>query len=153
MKIPEKNASFEIGVLMDFPVPDVVAGVRSYCDEHGIAVDARWSVRGDWVVTDAGWDGVIYKIASNQADSLRERVKGWQIKKVSLLPDDEADLVCNDYYMAGAMAAEELMASGIKRVLVINYSDSYVDDYFCRGCVDQLLPDRRCAKGARYSEA
>ncbi|GAA5496704.1 HTH-type transcriptional activator RhaR [Rubritalea halochordaticola] len=138
MKSPVRENSLEIGVVMDFPDPDVVAGVRSYCDENGIAVDARWSVRGDWVVKEPGWDGVIYKIASYTADALRERVKGWQIKKVSLLPDGENDLVSHDYYLAGGMAADEFMASGVQRVLVLNYSSAFVDNYYSKGCMDQL---------------
>ena len=45
-----------IGVLMDFLVPGVIDGAGAYAREHGLRIDARWSVRADWVAGRA-WVG------------------------------------------------------------------------------------------------
>lgn len=131
--------ALEIGIVMDFPILEVVQGVRSYCDEKGIKVDARWSVRGDWVPKEVDWNGVIYKIVSNDSDALRERISKWHIEKVSLLPEGDEYLVCNDYAQAGVLAAEEFLAAGVKRILAVDYSVSEVSHQFISGCLEKMF--------------
>lgn len=132
-------SSFEIGVVMDFPSTEIVDGVRSYCDEHSIWVDARWSIRGDWVISDPDWNGVIYKIADLRDTRLVERVSSWDMQKVSLMESHEPLSVVEDHYQMGVLAAEELIRCGQRKLWCVLLSDSPVDMKFTQGCADQML--------------
>jgi len=54
-----------IGLVMDFFNPRLLEGARTYASEHGIQLDARWSVRGDWLPTNIHWDGVLHGLADD----------------------------------------------------------------------------------------
>jgi len=121
-----------IGLVMDFFNPRLLEGARTYAEEHNLRLDARWSVRGDWLPNDMAWDGLIHGIVDNPA--LIRRLKKLSIPAVGLVAESAEFCVVPDYKACGQLAIEELARYGVAHVLLDpEYSASPLDLNFNRG--------------------
>lgn len=107
---------------MDYYQPAKVAGASAFLKSQGWRLDARWSVRPDWMPEKQDWDGVL--ISCSDQDSFLHRVEklgiplvhlsGWQGKRALPRIDwDEHAAVC--------LALDEFQANGLSRLLIPNY--------------------------------
>lgn len=136
----ETTNPITIGLVLDFFNPKILDGAHAYTEEHGINLDARWSVRGDWTPQKPGWDGVIYGVVDDE--KLRKRINRWKIPKVSLIPHPNDDWqVIPDYTQCGILAANELVQSGATSLFSPIVSDRIIDQQFTLG-VSQLAREK-----------
>ena len=118
--------------MLDFFNPQILDGADAYTKEHGLHLDARWSVRGDWTPKKPGWDGVIYGVIED--NKLIERIQKWKIPKVSLMPDTiEEWKVDPGYEQCGMLAANEAIQEGATSLLNIVISNRKIDLQFSQG--------------------
>lgn len=121
-----------IGLVLDFFNPKILEGAYAYFEQHGIRLDARWSVRGDWTPKKPGWDGVIYSVVDNA--ELHARIQQWRMPKVSLTAETEdACVVIPDYIQCGVLAAKELVDAGAAGLMNITASTREIDTQFTHG--------------------
>lgn len=52
-----------MGLLMDFMLPAIIDGAGAYVRQHALRLDARWSVRADWMPEQPAWDGLLADVA------------------------------------------------------------------------------------------
>ncbi len=105
-----------IGLVMDFFNPRLLEGARTYAEEHNLRLDARWSVRGDWLPDEILWDGLIHGVVDNPA--LVRRLKKLSIPAVGLVARSAEFCVIPDYKACGRLAIEELARYGVAHVLL-----------------------------------
>jgi LacI family transcriptional regulator len=105
-----------IGLVMDFFNPRLLEGARAYAEEHNLRLDARWSVRGDWLPNEVPWDGLLHGIVDNPA--LLRRLKKLSIPAVGLVAGTADPCVVPDYKACGRLAIEELVRCGIAHLLL-----------------------------------
>lgn len=106
-----------IGVVMDYFDPDLIQGAGAYAREHGLHLDARWSVRADWMPQKPPWDGVLVNLIDMENAYLR--VEGLNLPTLHLggwLGKKARPRVEPDYAECGRLAAEEFHRLGISRV-------------------------------------
>ena len=123
-----------IGLVMDFLMPSIIDGAGAYAREHGLRLDARWSVRADWMPEKPGWDGVLLHLVD--MESAHERAAALGVPMVHLsgwfgsraLPRVECD-----YAACGVLAAEEFRRLGLSRVAGRNGIRSSIDWRSYRG--------------------
>lgn len=120
-----------IGLVTDFFNPKLLEGARAYAEEHNLQLDARWSVRGDWLPKWIQWDGLLHSLV-DQPDLLH-RLKNISIPSIGLVEGSAEFCVTTDYEVCGQLAAEELIRCGVSRILIIEASLSAVDVNFARG--------------------
>ena len=126
------NTPKTIGLVSDFFNPEILEGAHAYTKEHGLFLDARWSVRGDWTPQKPGWDGVIYSIVDDS--KLMKRIQKWKIPKVSLILDIVEDWsVDPDYEQCGVLAANEAIQAGATTLLNVAVSNRKIDVRFAQG--------------------
>ncbi|MCK4563848.1 MAG: helix-turn-helix domain-containing protein [Verrucomicrobia bacterium] len=127
-----------IGLVMDFFNPRLLEGARTYAEEHNLRLDARWSVRGDWLPNDIPWDGLLHGIVDNPA--LVRRLKKLSIPAVGLVAGSAEFCVVPDYKACGQLAIEELVRYGIAHVLLDpEFTTSPLDFNFNRGAYSAAL--------------
>jgi len=105
-----------IGLVMDFFNPQLLEGARTYAEEHNLRLDARWSVRGDWLPDNIAWDGLLHGIVDNRA--LLRRLKKLPIPAVGLVAESAKFCVTPDYKACGRLAIKELARYGVAHVLL-----------------------------------
>lgn len=121
-----------IGLVMDFFNPQLLEGARTYAEEHNLRLDARWSVRGDWLPNNMTWDGLLHGIVDTP--TLLRRLKKQSIPAVGLVAGTSDFCVVPDYKACGQLAIEELARYGVAHVLLDSeYSTRPLDLNFNRG--------------------
>ncbi|MFC4992239.1 helix-turn-helix domain-containing protein [Rubritalea tangerina] len=125
-----------IGLVMDFFNPKLLEGAQAYCVEHGLLLDARWSVRGDWAPKDIKWDGVIFGLVDQEA--ILERMRALRIPSMDLVREGSAQSVTPDYQACGRMAVEELLRVGVKAMLIPVLSPRQLDQKFAQGAQEAV---------------
>jgi LacI family transcriptional regulator len=126
-----------IGLLMDFFRPEILEGVRAYCNEHGLLLDARWSVRADWMEEDVGWDGLVFSLVDQP--KVAARIKGWNIAKVSLHPLAGCPSVTTDWRACGMLTVDALLEVERRPVLGVVWDrPESMPHEFAAGCVERL---------------
>jgi LacI family transcriptional regulator len=104
---------FVFGVVMDYFRPGIVEGAGAYARAYGLRMDGRWSVRGDWMPNQPGWDGVLVHFLDMEDAFARVRALGKPMVKLD--PDEQGWVVAADYRECGRMAFKELSEAGIER--------------------------------------
>lgn len=130
----EVQRSPVIGMLMDFLVPPMIDGAGAYARQHGIRLDARWSVRADWMPERPDWDGVLVHLVD--MEHAHQRAAGLGLPMVHLsgwLGNRALPRVDCDYAACGLMAAEEFRRLGLRRVAGMSGSRSGADFRSYRG--------------------
>jgi LacI family transcriptional regulator len=102
---------------MDFMIPAIIEGAGAYTRQHGLRLDARWSVRADWMPEQPGWDGLLVHLVDTESAYLRAKALGLPMLHLSgWLGERSKPRVECDYAACGAMAAEEFRSLGLHRV-------------------------------------
>ena len=122
-----------IGLVMDYFNPQLLEGARTYAGEHGIQLDARWSVRGDWLPTHIHWDGILHGLVDHPQTV--EQIKKSNLPMIELASTDSACAVIPDYAACGEMAVDELLKLGILHLCIVNISSRLIDQVFREGAI------------------
>jgi len=117
-----------IGLVMDFFNPKLLEGAKTYTKAHGLRLDARWSVRGDWIPDQLNWDGVLYGLVDHVATS--QQIKNSKLPSIALVADDPGYSVIPDYCTCGQMAVNELVRYGVRHILTLKLSPRFLDQAF-----------------------
>ncbi|NWK57442.1 helix-turn-helix domain-containing protein [Verrucomicrobiaceae bacterium N1E253] len=128
-----KDSSFTLGLVMDFFNPKLLEGARAYCEEQHIRLDARWSVRGDWLPEKLSWNGVLHGLV--EASAVSERLAQTTLPALALTADESSLAVIPDYYRCGQLAAEELLCYGAEHLLLAKLSHRFLDRRFFDGAL------------------
>ena len=131
MQVPTKKT---IGLVMDFFNPKLLEGAQAYCSEQELQLDARWSVRGDWIPEKLVWDGVIYGLV-DQAEVL-ERMRGETMPSLDLVGDGDGPSLIPDHFSCGQLAVHELARCGVKYVFIPQFIEREIDQNFTRGAME-----------------
>ncbi len=132
------NKRKTIGLLSNFFSKRILDGAHDYARQNDINIDARWSVRGEWVPLKPGWDGLVYMVVDDPR--LLKKVNSLKIPKVSLRTHlEESWKVIPNYENSGRLAAEELISSGVKSILTIEVSKREIDQNFAKGVQQECL--------------
>lgn len=105
---------------MDYYLPGLVAGADAFCKNEGWQLDARWSVRPDWLPQRLAWDGVLVSIVDQQA--LMDRVKLLGLPTVHLsgwMGTQALPRVDWDEVASVRLALDELQALNLKHLLIL----------------------------------
>lgn len=106
-----------IGVVMDFFRPGVVEGAGAFARTQELRIDARWSVRADWMPDRPEWDGVITHFVDTPRRAGSGRVEALGVPEVSLNPDTRNGAVVSvDYAVCGELALGEFVRCGLRTV-------------------------------------
>lgn len=119
---------------MDFFRPAVIEGAGAYAREKGIRLDARWSVRADWMPEHPGWHGVLAHFTDMEA--VYERVVSLGVPVVHLsgwLGGAAFPRVQHDFAACARLAVEEFAKLGLKRVAAMDYRAFSIDLQSYRG--------------------
>lgn len=100
---------------------------------HLLALDARWSVRGDWLPDKLNWDGILRGMVDRSGVSTH--LDKLSIPTVALTADETSLYVVPDYSACGLLAAEELLRYGVKHLLIPQLSPRALDLDFFQGAV------------------
>lgn len=122
-----------IGLVMDFFNPQLLEGARTYASEHGLRLDARWSVRGDWLPPKINWDGILHGLVDHPQTV--EKVKQSNYPTISLVAADSPFSIIPDYAASGKMAVDELIKYGIKHLCTISLNSRWLDQAFLKGSI------------------
>lgn len=125
-----------IGLVMDFFNPKLLDGAQSYCSEQGLLLDARWSVRGDWVPKKLTWDGLIYGLVDQH--EVLERMRGENIPSLDLVGDtgDPQFSLTHDYNACGQLAVSEIARCEVKSLLIFQLGERSMDLNFSEGSIE-----------------
>lgn len=139
-------AKLRIGLVSDYFRAGVAEGAAAYGRAHGLEIDPRWSVRGDWMSETPEWDGVIAEVVN--MPGLEERIVSLNLPTILLAPmARETTHLCHvgiDYRGCGALAYEELASSGVRSLVVLCSSTREIDRDAAAGFIDTaLLKGRR----------
>jgi LacI family transcriptional regulator len=105
-----------IGLLMDYVIPGVIDGAGAYVREHGLRIDARWSVRADWMPESPGWDGVLAHLVDSEGVLGRVGSLGLPVVHLSGWLAGSVPRVDTDYRACAALAVGEFRELGLRRV-------------------------------------
>lgn len=119
-KIGSMKRTMTIGLLMDYVIPGAIDGAGTYAREHSLRIDARWSVRADWMPERTGWDGVLAHLVDSEGVLARVRSLALPVVHLSNWLTGAVPRVHTDYAACAAMAAKEFMELGIRRVAGLN---------------------------------
>ncbi len=128
------EASITLGVVMDFFRPAVIEGAGAYARENQVRLDARWSVRADWMPENPGWDGVLAHFTDMAA--VYDRVVSLGVPVVHLsgwLGGSALPRVQHDFAACAVLAAEEFGKLGLRRVAAMDYRAFSIDLQSYRG--------------------
>lgn len=142
---PSPPARPTIGLVMDFFNPQLLEGTRTYAGEHGIQLDARWSVRGDWLPSHIHWDGILHGLVDHPQTV--EQIQKTKLPMIELASTDSACAIIPDYAACGKVAVDELLKYGIEHLCVVNISSRLIDQAFREGAIA-----RAKHKGLSHSE-
>lgn len=109
--------SLVIGIVMDYLIPGVIEGAGAYARQHGLRVDARWSVRADWMPEKTKWHGVLINIID--MENAFRRTVALDLPMVHLggwFGNRSRPRVEPDYAICGRLAALEFKRIGCARV-------------------------------------
>lgn len=109
-----------IGVLMDFLVPGVIDGAGAYAREHGLRIDARWSVRADWLPKEPGWAGILVNLTDSRGILKRVKLLGLPTVHLSGWLDETEPRVDTNYAACAVQAVGEFRELGIRRVAALD---------------------------------
>lgn len=119
---------------MDYHIPGVIDGAGAYAREHGLRLDARWSVRADWMPDEPGWDGVIVHLIDMEDAMVRVCALGVpMVLLTELLGAEEWPLLEPDFAACGRMAAAEFHRLGLDRVAAVDFRKYPVERRSYRG--------------------
>ena len=111
----EMNSNPTIGIAMDFVLPEVIEGAGAYGRQHGLRIDARWSVRADWIPGNPGWDGILANLLGEK--EIRKKVEALGLPIVHVGGDQTAlPRVDIDYALCAKLAVEEFQKLGLSRI-------------------------------------
>ncbi len=101
---------------MDFVLPEIINGARAYGRKHGLRIDARWSVRADWIPGNPGWDGILANLLGGKESKKKVEALGLPVVHVgeegkTALPRVEAN-----YALCAKQAVEEFRKLGLSRI-------------------------------------
>lgn len=133
-----KESDAVVGLVMDFFRPGILEGCRAYAGENGIRLDARWSVRGDWLSYRPPWDGVVCGVVDDEG--LERRLQGWGVGLVHVSAADGEYTVLHDYRSAAELGIGELVAAGVGKVVMLRMGDKLVDAECDRVDLEKVLP-------------
>ena len=134
-----------IGLVMDYFNPQLLEGARTYAGEHGVQLDARWSVRGDWLPTHIHWDGILHGLVDHPQTV--KQIKKSNLPMIELASADSGCAIIPDYEACGKMAVDELLKVGIQHLCTVNISSRLIDEAFKEGAIAHAKN-----KGLSYSE-
>lgn len=121
-----------IGLILDFFKPHILEGAEAYCEKHQLRLDARWSVRGDWLPESPNWQGFIYSVVD--MSELLTRLENWDIPKVSLIGDQASAVrAIPDYHACGELVGETLIQTGIHQLHITRFTKRVLDQAFVSG--------------------
>lgn len=130
-----------IGLVSDYFRTGVAEGAAAYGRTHGVDIDPRWSVRGDWMSEQPEWDGVIAEVVNMPV--LEERLVALKLPMVLLAPiTKEAAYLSRvwvDYRACGALACEELVSTGVRSLVVLCSSTREIDQESAAGFINAAL--------------
>jgi len=111
---------------MDFVLPGVIEGAGAYGRQHGFRIDARWSVRADWIPGNPGWDGVIANLLNEKVS--RDKINALELPIIHLSGEMQTALprVEIDYALCAKLAVEEFRKLGLSRVAGMMWGKSPV---------------------------
>ena len=112
---------------MDFVIPGVIEGAGAYAREHGLRIDARWSVRADWIPGNPGWSGIIASVTGRE--EALYKIKGMELPVVHVsgwIGDEALPRVDDNYYLCAKLAVKEFRNMGISRIVGMKSSDIYI---------------------------
>lgn len=123
-----------MGLLMDFLQPSMIDGAGAYCRENGLRLDARWSVRADWMPTRPNWSGVLAHLIDMEVAYERAMALGLPIVYLSgYLGQRVLPRVDCDFGECGAMASREFGRMGMKKVVGLKGPQTGVECRAMRG--------------------
>ncbi len=102
---------------MDYVIPGVIEGAGVYLREAGLRIDARWSVRADWMPDQPGWDGVVVHLVD--MESAKRKMEALGLPEVHLsgwLGSEAAVQVEGDFAAYGKLVVNEFQRLGLRRV-------------------------------------
>jgi AraC-like DNA-binding protein len=127
--------SLEIGLVMDFFNPQLLEGAKAYTMEKDIRLDARWSVRGDWLPDKLRWNGILCGMI-DQSKNMRS-IRSLQLPTLDLLEDRGTISVIPDYRACGKLMVQELLEYGSDKILIAKLSQFSLDDELVRGACEE----------------
>lgn len=122
------NPTPTIGIAMDFVIPGVIEGAGAYAREHGLRIDARWSVRADWIPGNPGWSGIIASIIDRKEALHKVTGMGLPIVHVSgWLGAEALPRVDDDFYQCARLAIDEFRKMGLSRIAGMRWGSSSIE--------------------------
>jgi AraC-like DNA-binding protein len=121
---PDMDLSPTIGIAMDFVIPGVIEGAGAYAREHGLRVDARWSVRADWIPGNPGWAGIIASLT--EAGVALQKIQEMELPIVHVcgwMGDEALPRVDDNFFLCAKLAVKEFRKLGISRIAGMKSSD------------------------------
>ena len=103
---------------MDYVIPGVIEGAGAYLREKGLRIDARWSVRADWMPDQPGWDGVVAHLIN--MEGAKRKMEALGLPEVHLsgwLGSDAAVRVEGDFAIYGKLVVDEFQRLGLHRAV------------------------------------
>lgn len=103
---------------MDYVLPGVIEGAGAYLRAKGLRIDARWSVRADWMPDQPGWDGVVAHLIN--MEGAKRKMEALGLPEVHLsgwLGSDAAVRVQGDFAGYGKLVVDEFRRLGLHRVV------------------------------------
>lgn len=130
-KCTHASAAATLGLVTDFFNPQLLEGARAYAGEHNILLDARWSVRADWLPEGVEWDGILHSLV-DQPEVLHQVLEDYPCS-IGLVEESAPFCVVPDYEACGVLAAKELAAGKVVRALVVRGTPKPLDLQFACG--------------------
>lgn len=125
------STPLSLGLVMDFFNPKLLEGARAYTQEQGIRLDARWSVRGDWLPDKLKWDGVMHGLIDDPEGA--KKLKLGKQPQIELTADHDSLSVIPDYEACGRLAVDELIGYGCQQLVIIRVGPRFIDHAFSQG--------------------
>ncbi|BCU76265.1 XylR family transcriptional regulator [Luteolibacter sp. LG18] len=124
--------------MSDYFRAGVAEGAAAYGRAHGVEIDPRWFVRGDWMGDHPAWNAVIAEVVN--MPTLADRVLALNLPTVLMAPLAQAPagfpVVTADFRACGALAFEELASLGARSLAVLRTSPRDIDHECCDGFID-----------------
>ena len=118
------NSNPTIGIAMDFVLPEAIEGAGAYGRQHDLRIDARWSVRADWIPGNPGWDGIIANLLGEK--EIKKKIKALGLPIVYVGGEGETALprVEANYALCAKLAVEEFQKLGLSRIADMTWRKS-----------------------------
>ena len=130
--------TLRIGLVSDYFRAGVAEGAAAYGRAHGVEIDPRWFVRGDWMGDHPAWSAVITEVVN--MPELADRVLSLDLPTVLMAPMAQAPpgfpVVTADFRACGMLAFEELAGTGVQTLAVLRTSPRNIDHESCDGFIE-----------------